>query len=480
MNQPLSARAAAANELPAELYLDLDAVELRRRRNTELLNTATIPALRFIGFQLVAGIVIVQNALVAADPQWPLTIRYVGVVELYCLLSWGILRALYARMRQSIATMFLLLDTVLWTGAVFVTGAHRSWLFPLVIVHAADNSAGSFRRVLAFAHFGVFCYAALVLGMSLDPAAGVHWPTEAAKIALLYGMALYFSLTARAADRLKAHASESARISRVLLAELGRSAAELRTRSLETQRALDVSEIASDAKNMFIANMSHELRTPLNSVIGFASVLLRQTSRRLDDEEIDYLERIRSNGAHLLNIINDILDVSSMQAGKLATELTEVDVRDLAAEVVGSFQFAFNADTVDLSLEAAAGLDAVWTDPKRLRQILINLVGNAMKFTRSGSVRVRVVAEQRRPSMIEVIDTGIGIPAGRLDAVFQPFERADNQASRAFGGTGLGLSISRSLCELIGCRIEAESEVGKGSTFRIVLPVAAPALAQRG
>jgi signal transduction histidine kinase len=216
--------------------------------------------------------------------------------------------------------------------------------------------------------------------------------------------------------------------------------------------------------------MSHELRTPLNSVIGFAQVLLRNKKGNLGEGDLKYLQRIRGNGSHLLTIIDDILDLSRVEAGRMDLELTDVDVAQLVEEVVGSLGGAAREGGIELTAQVPTGLVPLRTDRTRLRQVLFNLVGNAVKFTTVGSVRVRVHASGSAPTSIEVIDTGIGIPADRLTRVFSPFEQADNTTRRRFGGTGLGLSISKSMCELIGCGLEAESQVGVGSTFRIVLP----------
>jgi signal transduction histidine kinase len=205
-------------------------------------------------------------------------------------------------------------------------------------------------------------------------------------------------------------------------------------------------------------------------VIGFAQVLLRNKKGNLGDGDIKYLERIRDNGNHLLTIIDDILDLSRVEAGRMDVEMADVDVAQLVDEVVASLAGAAREGIIELTAQVPAGLAPLRTDRNRLRQVLFNLVGNAVKFTTDGSVRVRVNANGSEPRSIEVIDTGIGIPADRLAQVFHPFEQADNTTRRRFGGTGLGLSISRSMCELIGCRLEAESQVGAGSTFRIVLP----------
>jgi signal transduction histidine kinase len=276
-------------------------------------------------------------------------------------------------------------------------------------------------------------------------------------------MGVYTAYTARTAEGLRRRLVDTVRVARDLVAKLAESPA-------ETQRALEMSEVASRSKSEFLANMSHELRTPLNSVIGFSDVLLKNRKAHFDESELGYLKRVRDNGSHLLTIIDDILDLSRIEAGRTDVEIVDVDLKQLITEVVGSFAANSKAGGVTLTTELPDGMEHVRTDRTRMRQVLTNLVGNALKFTPEGSIRVVVRRHGAQPRAIDVIDTGIGIPPDNLEQIFRPFEQADNTTRRKYGGTGLGLSISRSLCDLLDCRIEVESELGRGSTFRVVLP----------
>jgi signal transduction histidine kinase len=237
------------------------------------------------------------------------------------------------------------------------------------------------------------------------------------------------------------------------------------------REARDAAEAASRAKSDFLARMSHELRTPLNSVIGFANVVLRQRGEALGADGRTYVERIRDNGMHLLLMIDDLLDVARIEVGRVKLDPRQVAVDALAAEVVGSFEEEARRRGLSLRAELPAAPACVEADPARLRQVLVNLVGNALKFTREGGVTVRVVADPvtGRAGRVEVADTGVGIPPERQRAVFEAFEQADTSTAREFGGTGLGLAISRSLCELMGFRLGLESMVGAGSTFTVQL-----------
>jgi signal transduction histidine kinase len=223
--------------------------------------------------------------------------------------------------------------------------------------------------------------------------------------------------------------------------------------------------------------MSHELRTPLNSVIGFSNVLLRQRGESLGADGRVYLQRVRDNGLHLLHLIDDLLDIARIEVGRVRVEHRTVELGGLVGDIVGGFEE--DAQRRGLTLAREVPGTPVWIecDPARLRQVLVNLIGNALKFTEQGSVRVRMTTDAAAggPVRVDVTDTGIGIAPERQAAIFEPFEQADTGTARRYGGTGLGLAISRSLCELMGCRLELTSELGRGSTFSVVFAAQAAA-----
>jgi len=237
-------------------------------------------------------------------------------------------------------------------------------------------------------------------------------------------------------------------------------------------RATELAQEATRAKSEFLANMSHELRTPLNSVIGFSNILLKNKTNNLAAEQLTYLKRIQENGKHLLSLINSILDLSKIEAGHLQLETGPVALVPLVRETVEQLRGQATNEDLELLLDVPATVPDIQTDSGKLKQVIINLAANAIRFTSKGSVIVRVVrgdAPSPRSNMIEIVDTGIGIPKEKIQSIFEAFEQADSSTSREFGGTGLGLAISKSLCDLMGHRLEVESEVGRGSTFRIVL-----------
>jgi len=228
-------------------------------------------------------------------------------------------------------------------------------------------------------------------------------------------------------------------------------------------------ESANRTKSEFLANMSHELRTPLNSVIGFTGILIRNKAGNLREQDLTYLQRIHQNGLNLLGLINQILDLSKVEAGRMELDLVPVNLGDLVREMATHLEPQIRDKDVQLAVEVPPGLRSFSADKEKIRQVLVNLAANAVKFTEHGFVTLRVLTatDGVTPAAVEVWDTGIGIPSDKLGTIFEAFRQADGSTARKYGGTGLGLTITRSLCQLMGYTIEAESEPGRGSVFRV-------------
>ncbi|MCH7870157.1 MAG: hypothetical protein IID33_00500, partial [Planctomycetes bacterium] len=260
-------------------------------------------------------------------------------------------------------------------------------------------------------------------------------------------------------------------------ADLREARDELLARNDELSSARRAAESANRAKSAFLANMSHEIRTPMTAILGFTEMLSESRGAAFaTNEGADALNTIRRNGEHLLEIVNEILDLSKIEAGKLQIERVSVSPRNSVDEVISLMKVRAKAKRLELAASYDGPIPAaILTDPTRLKQILINLVGNAVKFTDSGGVRVEVryLAELNGKGRMrfDVIDTGVGLTGEQIGKLFRSFTQADSSTARRFGGTGLGLSLSKELATLLGGDLSASSDPGAGSTFTLSIPI---------
>ncbi len=262
----------------------------------------------------------------------------------------------------------------------------------------------------------------------------------------------------------------------MLLHRLEKREREILEEHREVQKALQAkltAESANRAKSTFLANMSHELRTPLNAIIGYSEMLAEDAADNGMNEQAADLNKIRAAGKHLLCLINDVLDLSKIEAGKMKFDLDRFSIAMLVQEAATTIDPMVRKNANRLEVQCSRSIGEMYSDPLKIKQVLINLLSNAAKFTANGAIFVRVSSQSsqsREYIRFEVTDTGIGIAKTDLDKLFEAFVQADSSSTRKFEGTGLGLALCRRLCRLLGGEINAVSEPGRGSTFAFWLP----------
>jgi PAS domain S-box-containing protein len=265
-------------------------------------------------------------------------------------------------------------------------------------------------------------------------------------------------------EQLKQASDELERKIQAATADIAQQNELLRRQAIELEQA-------SALKSQFLANMSHEFRTPLNAMLGYTSMLLQGVAGPVDGPIKRQLSRIESNGRHLLTIINEILDISRIEAGRMPLQMSKFKVPELVTEVRAELEPIILRSKLSITVEVPRDLAPLWSDRQKVKQILLNLLSNALKFTHQGSVMVSARPNPRERTLeLAVTDTGIGVAVIDQEKIFEDFRQLDNTPTRPYGGTGLGLSICRRLAQMLDGRISVRSEIGKGSTFSLILP----------
>ena len=258
---------------------------------------------------------------------------------------------------------------------------------------------------------------------------------------------------------------------------LGREVQERKRTEVALASAKEAADAANVAKSAFLANMSHELRTPMNAILGYSEMLVEEAEDMGQEDFIPDLKKINQAGTHLLALINDVLDLSKIESGKMEAFAEDIDIDVLMNEVIATAQPLITKNDNHFEIKRETQLGNVHQDLTKIRQSLFNLLSNAAKFTRAGTITLHAHRKQEGNTdwiIFAVSDTGIGIPADKIDHVFEEFSQADESTTRDYGGTGLGLAISRRFCRLLGGDIRVKSQQGKGSTFTIHLPAILP------
>ena len=445
--------------MTTEIAIDPEEIESRRRARRWRLAAWELPLVRAVGSVFLALAVWVHNHfLLPTAPERGFVLTTI-VVAAWAGVSWLLIVAALKRERPVDLTLpAFVVDVVVWTFAIYQTGAEGSWLFFIPLLRVADQVQTTFRRALGFAFYGAACYGAMLLYVAMYERPVALAPALA-KLLFLVFAGVYGALSARTAESRRRDLTSAIRMSRELI------------RKLEEAHAR--AEEASAAKSEFVANMSHEMRTPLQGVIGMLQLAI-------DDEPsettVRRLETARRSADTLLGMIDDVLDFSRIEARKLDLEPVYFPLRQLMTDTMKSLAALAASKKLTLSYYVHPECpETVWGDPVRLRQILFNLVGNAIKFTHEGEIAVHV-SRVKGKIRFDVRDTGVGIAPAVHQRIFEPFTQADSSLSRRYGGAGLGLSIVVRLLDAMGGSVELSSEQGEGSVFSFTIPLPADAV----
>jgi signal transduction histidine kinase/CheY-like chemotaxis protein len=471
---PFRSRSPAA--APADddgFSLDEAVLEQRRAAAARRVHTVQIPALRLAGFAILCVIALLQAGQGSAGFDQPGLLALLALNVGYAGAAWLFLRHCYGRLGAVDASLLLFhVDILVWL--VNLNHLEQSHLFfaYLLLVRVVDQVGFGFRRALYFGHAVTLAYLGYAVWASLYEPQRAHWPDRVGIAAVMYLLGLYLALTGLVTERLRRRTRQAIRAARALVASLAQKAEALEAQAKELEAARQLAEEASRAKSQFLAVTSHEIRTPMNGILGAAELLI---ATPLTPTQQRYVQITHQSATALLTLIDDVLDLSRIEAGKLTLNLASVDLRGVVGEAIDLVRTAAREKPLTLTERVSSRLPRrVLADPLRLRQLLVNLLHNAVKFTDAGTVALEVrcleggSAEAPRVRF-SVRDSGIGIEAAKLASIFTAFSQVDGSSTRRHGGSGLGLAIVKELTTLMGGEVHVESTPGEGSHFWIDL-----------